>query len=206
MIRRHVIDRGVTDETVINAMRSIPRDRFFSPDDRDDAFLGQAAPIGYGQTISEPYIVALMTQAMQLDKTQRVLELGTGTGYHTAILGKLCAEVYSIERIKPLLDDAFERLLELNIRNVKYRHGDGTNGWPEAAPFDRITIAAGAPQVPKKLLLSQLKDGGIAVLPHGPMERQMLVSVTRSGEHLHITNLCPCRFVKLIGAEGWPEE
>ena len=147
-----------------------------------------------------------MSQAMHLDKTHRILELGTGTGYHTAVLAQLVAEVYTVERIKPLLDDAFERLLDLNLRNVKFRNTDGTNGWPEAAPFDRITIAAGAPQIPKKLLLSQLKDGGIAVLPHGPMERQMLVSVTRSGNDLNISNLCPCRFVKLIGVEGWPEE
>jgi len=206
MIRRHVIDRGVTDEPVLTAMRATPREKFFAPDDRDDAYLGQATPIGYGQTISEPYIVALMSQALHLNKSHRVLELGTGTGYHTAILSQLAGEVYSIERIKPLLDDAFERLLDMNVRNVKFRHGDGTHGWPEAAPFDRITIAAGAPQIPRKLLLSQLKDGGIAVLPHGPMERQMLVSATRSGDEIHLTNLCPCRFVKLVGVEGWPEE
>jgi protein-L-isoaspartate(D-aspartate) O-methyltransferase len=206
MVRREVIDRGITDDSVIHAMRQIPREKFFAPDDRDDAYRGQASPIGYGQTISEPYIVALMSQAMHLKQSHRVLEIGTGTGYHTAILAQLVSEVYTVERIKPLLDDAFERLLDLNLRNIKYRNADGTSGWPEAAPFDRITIAAGAPSIPKNLLLSQLKDGGIAVLPHGPMERQMLVSVTRSGNDLNITNLCPCRFVKLIGAEGWPEE
>lgn len=206
MLRRHVIERGMTDETVLAAMRAVPRDRFFAPDDREDAYLGQAAPIGFGQTISEPYIVGLMTQALQIDRSHKVLELGTGTGYHTAVLAQLAGEIYSVERIKPLLDVAFDRLHELNIRNVHFRHGDGTLGWPEEAPFDRIIAAAGAPEIPRNLLLTQLREGGIAVLPHGPMERQMLVSITRQGDHLHITNLCPCRFVKLIGDEGWPKE
>lgn len=206
MIRRQVIDRGISDPRVVAAMRAVPRDQFFPPDDREDAYLGQAAPIGFGQTISEPYIVALMTQALQLEPSHMVLELGTGSGYHTAVLAQLAREVYSVERIKPLLDDAFHRLGEMNIRNVHFRCGDGTLGWADKAPFDRIMAAAGAPEIPRALLLAQLKDGGIAVLPHGPMERQMLVSITRHGEQLQITNLCPCRFVKLIGAEGWQSD
>jgi len=113
--------------------------------------------------------------------------------------------VYSIERIKPLLDDAWERLMEMNVRNAHFRHGDGTLGWPQAAPFDRIIITAGAPDLPRTLLLSQLQDGGIAVLPTGPINEQELVVVKRCGQELQVTDLCPCRFVKLIGQAGWSE-
>jgi protein-L-isoaspartate(D-aspartate) O-methyltransferase len=151
-------------------------------------------------------MVALMTQRLDLGPEHRVLEIGTGSGYQTAILAKLCLEVFSIERVKPLLDEAFERLGELGIRNVHFRHGDGTMGWPETAPFDRILIAAGAPALPEKLLRAQLVDGGIAVLPVGPEEEQMLVAVHRDGEKLLTTDVCPCRFVKLIGHEGWESE
>jgi protein-L-isoaspartate(D-aspartate) O-methyltransferase len=209
MIRREVIDRGIADPRVIAAMRATPRDLFFSADAADQrasAFAGRAMPIGHGQTISEPYIVALMSERLSVQPEHKVLEIGTGSGYQTAVLCKLAREVFSIERIKPLLDAAFERLMEQNIRNVHFRHADGTLGWPEQAPFDRIVITAGAPEVPKQLLLSQLADGGIAVLPHGPMERQMLSSFTRQGRKLIESEICPCRFVKLIGAEGWSVE
>jgi protein-L-isoaspartate(D-aspartate) O-methyltransferase len=206
MIRREVVDRGISDPRVIAAMRATPRDLFFSAsatEQRASAFAGRAMPIGHGQTISEPYIVALMSERLAVLPEHKVLEIGTGSGYQTAVLCRLGREVYSIERIKPLLDSAFERLMEQGIRNVHFRHGDGTLGWPERAPFDRIVIAAGAPEVPKQLLLSQLADGGIAVLPHGPMERQMLSSFTRHGRKLVEAEICPVRFVKLIGAEGW---
>jgi protein-L-isoaspartate(D-aspartate) O-methyltransferase len=132
-----------------------------------------------------------------------VLEIGTGSGYHTAILAQLAGEVYSIERLKPLLDQAWERLMDMQVRNVHFRHGDGTLGWPEEAPFDRILIAAGAPELPTKLLLEQLKDGGIAVVPVGRQDEQMLVEIRRQGSQLLSTDVCPCRFVKLIGNEGW---
>jgi protein-L-isoaspartate(D-aspartate) O-methyltransferase len=133
----------------------------------------------------------------------RVLEIGTGSGYQTAILAKLAGAVYSVERVKPLLDEAWSRLMDMNIRNAHFRHGDGTLGWPEVAPFDRILIAAGAPVMPKELLLSQLKDGGLAVLPVGPADEQMLITVRRNGNKLVTTEVCPCRFVKLVGHEGW---
>jgi protein-L-isoaspartate(D-aspartate) O-methyltransferase len=203
MIRQQVIDRGIRDERLIDALRSIPRERFFDSQSRNDAFADRASPIGFGQTISQPYIVALMTERLELGPKHRVLEIGTGSGYHSAVLGKLAGEVYSVERVKPLLDDAFERLMELGIRNVHFKYGDGTLGWPEEAPFDRILIAAGAPELPKKLLLEQLVDGGIAVLPVGPMDSQMLVSVRRRGQKLEATDISPCRFVKLVGEEGW---
>lgn len=206
MIQRQVIDRGIKDPAILDALRSTPREKFFPPGSESDAFADNAAPIGHGQTISQPYIVALMTQSLDVRPTDRVLELGTGSGYQTVILSKLAAEVWSIERIKPLLDDAFERVLMLGARNVHFRHADGTLGWPEAAPFDRILVAAGAPKLPRELLLSQLADGGIAVLPVGPDDSQVLVKVTRHGDELTSQDICPVRFVKLVGAEGWKPE
>jgi protein-L-isoaspartate(D-aspartate) O-methyltransferase len=206
MIQQQVIDRGIRDDRVVDVMRKVPRDKFFPPGSRDDAYADRAAPIGHGQTISQPYMVALMTQRLDVQSGQKVLELGTGSGYQTAILSHLAGEVYSIERVKPLLDQAWERIMDLGIRNVHFRHGDGTKGWPEAAPFDRILIAAGAPQLPRALLLNQLKDGGLAVLPVGPQDEQMLMLVKRKGVELTTSEICPCRFVKLIGQEGWQAE
>lgn len=203
MIRRQVIDRGIRDERVLNALRAVPRDRFFAADSAGEAFADRAAPIGHGQTISQPYMVALMTERLDVQPSHRVLEIGTGSGYQTAILARLAGEVFSVERVKPLLDEAWHRLMDMNVRNVHFRHGDGTLGWPEAAPFDRILIAAGAPSLPKDLLLSQLTDGGLAVLPVGPEDEQMLISVRRNGSKLQTTEVCPCRFVKLVGQEGW---
>jgi protein-L-isoaspartate(D-aspartate) O-methyltransferase len=203
MIQRQIIDRGIRDNRVIDALRQTPREKFFTVGSAGDAFADNAAPIGHGQTISQPYIVALMTQALDVRPTDRVLELGTGSGYQTAILAKLAAEVFSIERLKPLLDEAFERVLSLGLKNVHFRYGDGTLGWPEIAPFDRLLIAAGAPEMPKQLLLSHLTEGGVAVLPVGPEDSQMLLKVTRRGDNLKSEELCPVRFVKLVGKEGW---
>jgi protein-L-isoaspartate(D-aspartate) O-methyltransferase len=203
MIRQQVVERGIRDERLLSALRAVPRERFFPEDVRDEAFAARPAPIGHGQTISEPYIVALMTHRLQVRDTDRVLEIGTGSGYQTAVLCRLAKEVYSVERVKPLLDEAFERLMGLNLRNVHLRYGDGTLGWPEMAPFDRVLIGAGAPRVPESLLLGQLADGGIAVLPAGPHDAQMLLEIRREGSRLIQKELCPCRFVRLIGREGW---
>ena len=206
MIQTQVIDRGIRDERVIAALRGTPREKFFPRQTRDEAYSDRAAPIGHGQTISQPYIVALMTHRLDVQPHHKVLEIGTGSGYQTAILGKLAGAVYTVERVKPLLDDAWERLMDLNIRNIHFRYADGTLGWPEAAPYDRIIIGAGAPQLPMHLLLGQLKDGGLAVLPVGPDDEQMLVQVRRRGQKLESTDVSPCRFVKLIGQEGWKVE
>jgi protein-L-isoaspartate(D-aspartate) O-methyltransferase len=206
MIQQQVIQRDIRDERVIAALRSVPRDRFFPAGSKDEAFADRAAPIGHGQTISQPYMVALMTQRLNLQESHKVLEIGTGSGYQTTVLSRLAAEVYTIERVKPLLDEAWERLMNLHVRNVHFRHGDGTAGWLEAAPFDRILITAGAPKLPQALLQEQLKDGGIAVLPIGPQDEQMLIEVRRQGDELVTTDICPCRFVKLIGQEGWAKE
>jgi protein-L-isoaspartate(D-aspartate) O-methyltransferase len=203
MIRRQLVERGITDPRVLEAMRSVPRERFFAPGFAKEAYADQAAPIGFGQTISQPYIVALMTQNLRVEPTDCVLEIGGGSGYQTAILARLAKEVYTIERIKPLLDEGWHRLMELGIRNVHFRHGDGTLGWAEAAPFDRILIAAAAPALPEALLKSQLKEGGVAVLPVGSEDRQELLEVRRQGDRLQTTTIIPCRFVKLVGQEGW---
>jgi protein-L-isoaspartate(D-aspartate) O-methyltransferase len=203
MIRTQIVDRGIDDAHVIEAIRRVPRDKFFPRKSAELAYLDQAAPIGHGQTISQPYMVALMTQRLDLRPHHKVLEVGTGSGYQTAILCRLAGEVFSIERVKPLLDDAFERLLDLGYRNVHFKYGDGTRGWADAAPFDRMLIAAGAPELPRQLLLNQLKEHGKAVLPVGPDEQQMLVEVTRVGNELIVKDVCACRFVKLIGEEGW---
>jgi protein-L-isoaspartate(D-aspartate) O-methyltransferase len=203
MIQQQVIERGIRDERVIAAMRSVQRDRFFPAGSKDEAFADRAAPIGYEQTISQPYMVALMTQRLNAGEADKVLEIGTGSGYQTAILAKLAGEVYTVERLKSLLDIAWEKLMEMNIRNVHFRHGDGTLGWPDAGLFDRILITAGAPKIPERLLIEQLREGGIAILPIGPQEEQMLVEVRRRSDRLESKNICPCRFVKLIGTEGW---
>lgn len=205
MIQQQIVDRGIRDERVLEAMRNVPREVFFPTELRDQAHADRAAPIGHGQTISQPYIVALMTHRLDVHPEHRVLELGTGSGYQTAILARLASEVYSIERVKPLLDDAFERVLSLGLRNVHFRYGDGMSGWPEAAPFDRIIIAAAAPKIPEKFLVEQLQEGGLAVLPVGSEDEQMLVEVRKSFNRLQSTNICPCRFVKLIGQGAWSE-
>jgi protein-L-isoaspartate(D-aspartate) O-methyltransferase len=206
MIRTQVVDRGIDDAHVIEAMRQVPRDRFFKPGSTDLAYADQAAPIGHGQTISQPYIVALMTHRLDLRPGLRVLEIGTGSGYQTAILARLAQEVWTVERVKPLLDEAFDRLLELGCRNVHFKFGDGSLGWPEQGPFDRILVGAGAPKLPRKLLLAQLKEGGKAVLPIGPNDEQVLTEVTRVGNELIAKDVCACRFVKLIGEEGWTKD
>jgi protein-L-isoaspartate(D-aspartate) O-methyltransferase len=206
MIQQQVVERGIRDERVLNALRGVPRERFFRDEARQAAYADRAAPIGHGQMISQPYMVALMTHRLDVHPNHKVLELGTGSGYQTAILAQLAGDVYSIERVKPLLDGAFERVLSMGIRNVHFRFGDGTAGWPEAAPFDRILITAGAPERPRSLLLGNLAEGGIAVLPVGPHDEQMLVEVRRLGGKLLSTDICPCRFVKLIGQEGWKDD
>jgi protein-L-isoaspartate(D-aspartate) O-methyltransferase len=205
MIQQQIVERGIREPRILEALRSVPRDRFFPESSKGQAYADTTASIGHGQTISTPHIVALMSERLNIRPDHKVLEIGTGSGYQTAVLAKLAGQVYSAERIKPLLDEAFERLMELGLRNVHFKHADGTLGWAEAAPFDRILIAAGAPALPRELLLGQLKNGGIAVLPFGAADDQMLVEVTRQGDELKMNEICPCRFVKLIGREGWTE-
>lgn len=203
MLGSQIIARGVGAVDVIEAMRQVPREYFVPAHYRREAYSDQPLPIGHGQTISQPYIVALMTQALALSPLLRVLEIGSGSGYQTAILSKLSRHVYSIERLAPLVDLARQNLAKLGITNVDIREGDGTLGWPEQAPFDRILISAAGPAVPRKLLLAQLADGGVAILPCGGPYEQVLLKVIRREQTLHEYFLCDCRFVKLIGQEGW---
>jgi protein-L-isoaspartate(D-aspartate) O-methyltransferase len=205
MIRK-IMDYGIRDERVLAAFRVIPRDRFVPDDQKPQAWADKALPIGHGQTISQPYMVAIMTQRLEVQPDHKVLEIGTGSGYQAAILSQLAKEVCTIERLKPLLDDAFHRLGDLGIRNVRFRLGDGTAGWPEQAPFDRILVAAGAPEMPRELFLSHLKDGGLAMIPIGPRNEQTLLGVRRRGNELLTEEILPCKFVPLIGKEGWPGE
>jgi protein-L-isoaspartate(D-aspartate) O-methyltransferase len=198
MIREQIIDRGITDVRVLAAMRDVPREKFFPPSHRNLVHADGPAPIGHGQTISQPYIVALMSSRLEVRPDHKVLEIGTGSGYQTAILAKLASQVYTMERIKPLLDPSWERLMSMGLRNIHFRFGDGTHGWPEAAPFDRMLIAAAARTLPTKLLLNQLADSGQAVLPVGDDSSQMLLHVRRTGRELVLTDLCACRFVELV--------
>jgi protein-L-isoaspartate(D-aspartate) O-methyltransferase len=199
MIRKQIMDRGIVDARTLEAMRSVKRENFVPPDRREQAYIDEPVPIGHGQTISQPYIVALMTQRLDVQPENRVLEIGTGCGYQTAILARLAKEIYTIEIVKPLLDDAWERIMSLGIRNVHFRHGDGTRGWPQAAPFDRILIGAAARTMPRRLLTEQLADNGSAVLPVGEERNQTLYHVRKNGSELVITDICPVRFVDLIG-------
>jgi protein-L-isoaspartate(D-aspartate) O-methyltransferase len=200
MISQQIISRGLNEPRLLAALRAFPREWFVAAELRDEAYLDRPAPIGYGQTISQPYMVALMTQRLDVRPTDRVLEIGAGCGYQTAILAALAKDVYAIERIEPILESAQLRLTKLGLSNIHFRHGDGTRGWPDAAPFDRVLIAAAARFMPKRLLLDQLVEGGQAVLPVGPPQEQTLIHVRKNGSRLAETEICHCRFVDLVGS------
>ena len=204
MVQHQIADRGVRSEKVLHAMRKVPRERFIPRGQRLFAHDDGPLPIGDGQTISQPYIVAYMTEALSLDGGEKVLEIGTGSGYAAAILAEIAAEVYTIERLDGLAAMARQVLDELGYVNVHVRHGDGTLGWPEHAPFDAIVVTAGGPDVPHTLK-HQLKIGGRLVMPIGKTTwYQQLVRVTRVAEAEFATeDLAPVRFVPLIGQEGW---
>jgi len=207
MVREHLAARGIEDQRVLDAMLRIPREEFVP------AFLAQYAYddrplyIGYDQTISQPYIVGLMTEALQLKGKERVLEIGTGSGYQTAVLALLCAEVYTIERIRKLSVRAQKTLEKLGITNVQFRVGDGALGWPEAAPFDGILVTAGASDLPKALT-EQLAEGGRLVIPIGPLGSQTLHRITREQGKLTDEKLTRVAFVPLISETeaGQPPE
>ena len=189
---------GVTDERVLEAMAAVPRERFVPRSLQDLAYDNTALPIALGQTISQPLVVGLMTQALELADDLRVLEVGTGSGYQAAVLARLCAHVYTMERHRPLLEQAEERLRELGYANVSCLVGDGWQGWPEQAPFDRIIVTAAAERVPQKLI-AQLKDGGVMVLPVGPDGGpQYVVRLRKKGAALSEEELLPVRFVPLL--------
>ena len=207
LVEHQIKRRGISDPAVLAAVESIPREAFLPPELAEFAYLDRALPIEKGQTISQPYIVALMTEALQLKPQDRVLEVGTGSGYAAAILAKVAREVYTIERHAELAEQAARRLREQSIGNVHVLHGDGTLGWPEHAPYDAIVVAAGGPEVPRPLL-DQLAIGGRLVIPVGEEKTlQSLVRVTRtSADEYHRDELGDVQFVPLVGAGGWEEE
>ena len=205
MVEHQIAARGVTSERVLQAFRDVPREVFVTDASRGEAYVDAPLPIGEGQTISQPYIVAAMVAALDLRGDERVLEVGTGSGYAAAILAKLAREVVTIERHASLADDARARLARLGVTNVTVVHGDGTLGVPERAPFDAIVVAASGPRVPEALI-AQLGQRGRLVMPVGAASTdQHLVRVSRDGDGLRMESLDAVRFVPLVGAQGWPD-
>jgi len=204
MVREQIEARGVRDPRVLAAMRCVPRHLFVGEALAERAYDDTPLPIGDQQTISQPYIVALMAEALELTGVERVLEIGTGSGYEAAILAELCAEVYSVERIVKLAEQAMALLDSLGYGNVHVRVCDGSAGWPEAAPFAAVVMSAAAREIPRPLV-EQLADDGRFVLPMGDENMQTLVRLRKRQGALEEDCLGECRFVKLIGAYGWEE-
>jgi protein-L-isoaspartate(D-aspartate) O-methyltransferase len=204
MIEKQLRRRGIQDAAVLAAMAAVPRHEFVSEDVRAHAYDDLPLPIGSGQTISQPYIVAAMTAALHLQPGDRVLEIGTGCGYHAAVLSRLAKEVFTIERRPELASSASARLVRLGYSNAHVHCGDGTLGLPEFAPFDAILVAAAAPAVPKTLL-AQLAEGGRIILPVGGAEHQELQLIEKHGDTFPTKMLEGCRFVPLLGYHGWQE-
>jgi protein-L-isoaspartate(D-aspartate) O-methyltransferase len=203
MVRDHIAARGVSDERVLKAMRELPRHRFVREHLRSQAYGDHALPIGDGQTISQPYVVARMTELLEVGPRHSVLEIGTGTGYQTALLGMLAARVYSLERVPELAKRAIRRIRDQGLDNVKIQAFDGTVGWSEVAPFARILVTAGAPAAPPPLL-DQLAAGGRMVIPEGDRTLQRLVVYARDDRGKLRRKLGePVAFVPLIGRHGW---
>ncbi|MGC8871657.1 MAG: protein-L-isoaspartate(D-aspartate) O-methyltransferase [Caldimicrobium sp.] len=204
MVETQIKARGIKDERVLKAMLKVPRHLFVPSSLRDQAYGDFPLPIGEGQTISQPYIVALMTEALELKGKERVLEIGTGSGYQTAILAELATWVYTIEKYSTLQEKAKAILFELGYKNISFKIGDGTLGWQEAAPFDAIIVTAAAPEIPLPLI-EQLAEGGRIVIPVGDEFSQVLVKGIKKGGTLHTKSLEPVRFVKLVGEYGFKE-
>lgn len=204
MVEKYVVSQGVTDKRVLEAMGEVPRHLFVEEGFYGQAYTDNALPIGEGQTISKPYIVARMTEALELSGDERVLEVGGGSAYQSAILSKLAREVFSIERLDSLAARARRTLLTLRCLNVLYKVGDGTLGWPDKAPFDAILVAASSPSVPEELL-TQLKEGGRLVIPVGKGENQHLLRYRKLGGEVYKEEIENCKFVPLIGEQGWKE-
>ena len=202
MVEGQLVPRGITDPHVLRVMGKVPRHRFLDEALGDRAYDDTALPIGEKQTISQPFIVALMTQALALRETDRVLEVGTGSGYQTAILAELVARVYSIERVKALALRARETLDRLGYVNVAIRNFDGTYGWSDEAPFDAIMVAAGSPSIPSPLV-QQLREGGRLVIPVGDRTTQVLQLGVKNRGELVLSCLTDCTFVPFIGAFAW---
>ncbi|HEU5013599.1 MAG TPA: protein-L-isoaspartate(D-aspartate) O-methyltransferase [Roseiflexaceae bacterium] len=204
MVRTQLEQRGISDQRVLDAMAQVPRHMFVPSEVREHAYEDRALPIHEGQTISQPFIVALMAQALDLKGDERLLEIGTGSGYAAAVLSKLVGEVYTMERWPSLAQSAERRLRELGCKNVHVIAADGSAGLPEYAPFDAITVAAASPWVPRPLR-EQLGDGGRLVIPVGGREDQYLLRLTRQDVQIKVEKLSGVRFVPLIGKHAWEE-
>ncbi len=198
MVEEQLIPRGITDRRVLDAFYKVPRHLFIDPADRSLAYGDHPLPIGLDQTISQPYIVALMTQALNLKGGEKVLEVGTGSGYQAAILAELAGHVYTIERLAPLAEKTEKLLRELGYTNISIKIGDGSKGWPENAPFDGILVTAAARKIPP-ILIEQLAPGGKLVIPVGDSWLQELLLLTNEEDGFKKKALCACRFVPLIG-------
>jgi protein-L-isoaspartate(D-aspartate) O-methyltransferase len=205
MVAEQLAARGIRSRRVLDAMRAVPRHRFVPPEAVMRAYDDRPLPIGLDQTISQPYMVALMTELLDLDSTDRVLEIGTGSGYQTAVLAELCAEVVTIERHPALHGQARDTLGALGYAHIELLCADGTVGHPPRAPYDAILVTAGSPQLPP-LLLEQLGEGGRLVCPVGNRQQQRIMKVTRQGNALINEEHTTCLFVPLTGQDGWPEQ
>ncbi|MBA3018996.1 MAG: protein-L-isoaspartate(D-aspartate) O-methyltransferase [Proteobacteria bacterium] len=205
MVNKQIESRGITDPYVLGAMRKVPRHLFVSEALMDQAYGDFPLPIGEQQTISQPYIVAEMTQALQLNKDDRVLEIGTGSGYQAAILAEIVFRVYTIERIHSLFVKTRGLFDKLRYHNIVTKYSDGTSGWIDESPFDAIIVTAGAPEIPK-VLVDQLSVGGRMVLPVGDHYSQDLIRLYKDEDGIRKTNLGGCRFVKLVGEHGWRDQ
>ncbi|NIA11516.1 MAG: protein-L-isoaspartate(D-aspartate) O-methyltransferase [Nitrospiraceae bacterium] len=202
MVAQQIQARGINDPRVLTAMRNVPRHLFVDEALWDQAYSDFPLPIGSSQTISQPYIVALMSETLGLKGTEKVLEIGTGSGYQTAILAELAQAVYSVERVPSLLPRARKVLSDLRYTNILLKLDDGTWGWQDEAPFDAIIVTAGAPSVPQPLI-DQLKDPGIMIIPVGDEYSQSLIKITKSGGKINQEDMGGVRFVKLMGDHGW---
>ena len=205
MVEDQMIPRGISDPRVIQALQSVPRHKFVGQSMQNRAYEDSALPIESGQTISQPYMVALMTQSLELTGAEKVLEIGTGSGYQAAVLSLLASQVFTLDRIPELARKARVRLEELGYNNVVVTAGDGTIGWNKFAPYDRIMITAGAPNMPINLF-DQLKDGGILISPVGGRNRQELQVLRRAGDKYSLEKSIGCIFVPLIGIHGWEKQ
>lgn len=205
MVRDQFITRGITDQRVLAAFYKVEREKFVPSEVRNNAYQDFPLSIGEGQTISQPYMVALMTQSLELKGNEKVLEIGTGSGYQTAILAELAREVYSVERIRALAERARKLLKKLGYNNVKILISDGTLGWEESSPYDRILVTAGAREIPQPLT-DQLEEGGVMVIPVGNSYSQDLEVLRKRKNHIKTVAVEKCVFVPLIGKHGWDEE
>lgn len=203
MVHEQIEARGITDPAVLNAMRTLPRHLFVEEALAYKAYSDSPLPIGEGQTISQPYIVALMSEKLKVEPGMKVLEIGTGSGYQAAVLSEMGAEVYTVERIKKLFHTARKRFMDMRMFSVKLKLDDGTMGWPDEAPYDRIIVTAGGPEIPMPLV-EQLADGGRMLIPVGGAKRtQELIMVEKKEEGIVKTNLGAVAFVDLVGSHGW---